>query len=191
MTLELYPVTPLPARSIIATTEYKTDVSSEQGGDPEIRYLRWNGRSKRTFYLTYNALAMTDAERNMISNFFQSRLGKAERFDYIDFGTRKWSKVYVGVGTGSEHAFDLPCFGGTSLTYYVNDTSVAGTFGAGAGANGRDRVTLYSAPVLNAVIKVTFKGQIVLPVRFDDDKLTEGIFYPLFTRVSVKLKEVF
>lgn len=76
-------------------------------------------------------------------------LYKHAHFPMFDGWWSRWAGLAVGTGDGAWTVFDLPgkSIDSSGLTMKLNGVPEAGyTFNAGAGADGRDRVTFSAAP---------------------------------------------
>lgn len=136
---------------------FRTSVSrfgKQAGNMPvDVAYRKWL-RPRYTFSLSWDLL--TPAQAREILKFLETLEGSQFAFDWFDWKPQYWINVHVAVGDGSTVTFDLPAKDSVDQQFYINGTTfVTGSVVNGAGADGRDRVTL-STPVPSGQI-LTFK----------------------------------
>lgn len=176
----VYPETPLPSEGYDLGDGYQTLMSEYPSG-------RSVAQAARQYPLLHAALTygrwLSEADLQPILLLHRNVRGRAGTFTFFEFQTAQWTKLYVGVGDAGTTVFDLPFKTGSSITYYVAGSVTAGTYSAGTGTDGRDRVTFASAPASGALIEVTATAQRAATCRFAEDVLT-------FTRLSAGRAEL-
>lgn len=165
----VYPETPKPASGYTLGDGYETLIS---GPYLSGRTVSQPGRQ----YPLLNAILsygpwLSESDLQPILLLHRNVRGRASTFTFFEFELASWTKLYVGVGDASTVTFDLPFKAGTSITYYVAGSVTAGTYSAGTGTDGRDRVTFSSAPASGALIEVTATAQRAATCRFASDSL--------------------
>lgn len=164
-----YPETPLPSSGYTLADGYQTLMS---GPYLSGRTVAQAGRQYPLLraVLTYGQwLSETDLQPILLLH--RNVRGRAATFTFFEFQAAQWTKLYVGVGDAGTTVFDLPFKSGTSRTYYVAGSVTAGTYSAGTGTDGRDRVTFASPPASGALIEVTATAQRAATCRFASDEL--------------------
>lgn len=178
-----------PAEGKTLSTDYPTDIVESRSGIEQRNGLSVLPRYRVELRWAQGEDSLTRV--NALWGFFRQTRGPLLPFVYFDFdAARVWTRVYVGLGTGAQTAFDLPSKSATSVTVNVAGVATAGTFAAGLGTNGRDRFTFGAAPALNAVIDVSFTGRIAVPMRFDHEDLSYEQFSVLLYAVGLRLRSV-
>ncbi len=195
MTLQVYPADPKPSYSYVLDHQFRTLVSEFESGK-ENRRSMWRF-PKRTFSLIYRVARMTDAERNVLYEFYETRKGSYEAFWFFDFIRRKWIDQYVGYGNGSAAVFDLPSMTTTQFPRVfvagVERTRVSHwNFLAGGGQGGADRIqfTAGNIPGAGQLITTNLEGFLRIKGRFKDDKMTEELFTVDLTNISINIFEL-
>jgi uncharacterized protein (TIGR02217 family) len=187
MTVEIYPATPIPYRTLVTSQAFKTVVSEYDYGNEQRFPLR--RFSKRNFDLQYR---ISYADRNTVHSFFRARGGKYDPFWFVDFSQREWTDEYVGRGDGATQTFDLHSLRtvSASTTIYVNGTSAPFTFASGGGQASSDRVTITTAPPSGALITSKFTGNLRIKGRFDDDALQEDLSNFRLVFLALRIVEI-
>ena len=182
MTAPLYSATIDPLIGYSVEPFFATQKTPLKAG-ADVTAAGWD-RARYRIKLPYRTDA-TDAAT--ISNFFEARTGPWGGFDFIDFHSRAWVGVYIGVGDGAEDTFDLPgVIISLATTLYADGIAIdLGDYGIdpAGGTNGRDRVIfgLGSEPAAGKVLTVSFTGQrIWANTHFDQESLPMGSV-PVYT----------
>lgn len=169
-----FPETPLPSSGYTLEDGYQSLVSEYPSG----RSVAQAARQYPLFRASLNyGPWLSEADLQPILLLHRNVRGRAGTFTFFEFQAQQWTKLYVGVGDAGTLTFDLPFKTGSSITYYVAGSSTAGTYSAGTGTDGRDRVTFGSPPASGALIEVTATAQRAATCRFVSDDLA-------FTRLN-------
>ena len=172
MTTALYPATIYPLIGYGVEPIFYTQTTPMKSG-ADVAEKLWDTARYR-INLPYRVSATNGAT---ILNFFDSRHGKYEAFDFVDFVSRAWTSVYVGAGTGSLAQFTIPFRFPSSLTVYVDGVaktfSTHWTYGAGLPAPARTVIefTIGNEPAAGEVVTIDATGYRYFLVRFDNDQI--------------------
>jgi hypothetical protein len=93
-TIDVFPLTPAPAYTYPLEESHRTTVTEMESGKTESNNL-WRF-SKKTFRLLYKYI--TDAERDILHNFYRNQRGSWKEFWLVDFKLRHWIDEFVGYG---------------------------------------------------------------------------------------------
>ncbi len=172
MTIELYPVSPIPSNTAYSVeSSFNTAINNmDSGAEVRRKLIRFG---KRTFTLGYNNKLV--ASRNTIHDFFMARGGAYDSFWFLDFKARSWYDEYIGRGTGAALTIDLHTKTTTSYAIYVDGVLKTGggtdyTFVSGGGTAGVDRLTWVNFPAAGSLITGNLTGYLRIKGRF----LTDG-----------------
>lgn len=173
--MALFPVTPTPSVPYTFTLSRALSRARYASGFERARVVR----SRRLYKATVTYPRSSSSDLASILDFLSDDALTASPFSWVDPApaTSVWKGMYVGVGTGAATVFDLPCRGGASgtTTVYVAGTPTGITFGAGTGADGRDRATFAVVPALGALITVDFTGQLEVWARLTDETTVDYV----------------
>jgi len=167
-------------------SSFKTLVSDFESGK-EQRRKRW-AFPKRRFTIPYNAI--DPDETDVLWKFYQERSGAYEAFWFIYPLRKKWYGEYLGVGNGTQVTFDLPSYQTESVYVYKDGVYSYWTFIDGGGQAGADRVEMGVTPEDGTILTADIDGQLRLPMRFEQDNLSEELFDYLLSRSQISLIEV-
>jgi uncharacterized protein (TIGR02217 family) len=179
------------SRGVSGGPERRTDVVTTASGREE-RNSRW-ANSRRTYNVGYGVKTIQQLQQ--VIDFFEGRRGRLHAFrfrDHVDFkscaanATPQRSDQNLGVGTGTQAAFQLVKRYGAPLREYVRVISapVAGTVVVGVNGiattaftvNAQTGVVTFNAgniPANGAVVTAGFEFDV--PVRFDTDAITVNL----------------
>lgn len=186
--MALYPETPKPQMPYQLTTNWKTIVSAFDSGKEQRRQKQLY--EKYDIVLTYNALSLADMAT--LWNFYVARKGSFEAFYFYTLETGSWTNLFIGMGDGATHIFDLPGKSTSSQKIYNNgvlqtlttDYSIV----AGGGVEDSDRVNFVAAPTANDILTCDIAGYMRIRCRFEEDKLTREGFQGILYKSGIKLK---
>ena len=137
---------------------------------------------------------LTPAEGLAIDAHVRAHAGAGLRFDWYDWRLLHWVWVPIALGDGATTVFDLPGKLVADLELFTGaGTAATGTIAAGAGANGRDRVTITSGAPASGVwlwCNATMR-RLFVDVRFESDRqpltrLLDSGYYGFRTRLVGK-----
>lgn len=150
-----------------AYTVRRSQFSADAAGLPHHVRYRKSLRPRYAFSLTWDHL--TEAQAREIIDFAASVEGGELTFDWFDWKPQYWTHVPVATGDGSTVTFDIPAKESLDHEFRVDGvTVVGGTVALGAGADGRDRVTLNSPVPADRPLTVHFYGRRQFTVSYDD-----------------------
>lgn len=180
---------PRQGYSIVPT--WSTSIVTSQSGIEQRRQQYTYPRHKITG-LKWGRDANSTTRLDTLYGFYQDCYGAYSPFAYFDFVTRTWAKQYVGVGTGAQLVWNMPSYGGSAFVVRVNNVIVGSgyTIGAGAGDNGRDKITFSVAPTLGHIITISFLGRRVFISRFMRDEMSYESFSASLFDIGFDLIEV-
>lgn len=128
----------------------------------------------------------------LIWQFYLSRNGGYEAFNYFLVQANTYEGEYVGTGDGSTVAFNLPSKQGGSYAIYVDgviqEETTDYTFSSEGGADGADLLTFVSAPSAGQRITYDFVGYLKIRGRFEDDSLEYVTFLDRIVNIGLKIK---
>lgn len=173
MTAALYPATIYPLIGYSIEHVFYTQATPMKSGVDVTEKIY--DRARYRIRLQYK---LSPSDASTLLKFHEARYGGYEAFDFYDFHKRQWANVYVGTGTGSTAAFDLPIRTVWTLapTIYLDGVEVGAsnyTISDNDGTNGRDKVTFDGGqePDAGKIITCDFTGIRVFSCRFDSDTL--------------------
>ena len=145
------------------------------GENRVVRY-RKSVKARWSFSLAWDLLS--PAEASLIDAHVIAAAGAHLTFDWFDWTPLHWMWVPVATADGVETVFDLPGDQSSDHEFFVGTSPVPSAFtvDAGAGADGRDRVTFAAAPAAgplwcNALMRRLF----VMTFEADDQPLTREL----------------
>ena len=170
--------------------QFKTLTSKFDELGEEKRKQKWL-YPRRHVSIGYKWLSLADGRT--IWQFYLSRKGAFEAFNFFYSRSDTYESEYVGTGDGSTTIFNLPNKSTTSFTLYKNGIEQTGsesnyTFSTGTGADGADKVTFAAAPDAGNRITCNFTGILKVRSRFAQDIQDFDTFYLLLIHMSIKLK---
>ena len=207
----LYPTTPVPDQPYVITDTYKTLSSPEfDSGKQTFKQLRNYPRFNATLTYGSNPSHFKWSDIWSLYSFFVQMKGSALTFDFIDFNGWdsspigiQWPNLYIGVGTGATTSFDVPMTSSSSFKLYnngvdiTNNLWVSGAFNdpmwkfhAGAGANGRDNIEFYTAPLAGHILEWYSVGQRVVVAHFNADVVSLNAFSNMLASTGLAIQEV-
>lgn len=162
--------------------EFRTLVSQFESGVETRKAKRTHPR--RNLRVSYTYLSKTNA--NTLWQFYLSRQGAYEAFNFFFVYSDTYEGEYVGEGDGSTTVFNLPSKSASSYTLYKDGVEQDGggvdyTFASGGGADGADKVTMVAAPSDGEVLTWDFTGYLKVRCRFLEDMLPFEVFFRLLT----------
>lgn len=191
--MAVYPSTPIPDDGYPEWDEFATDISD--GYALAVEYARQR-REASIFHASPTYSDKERAELETLYAFFLARHGRYEAFSYFSFvgwdlspvGTR-WPDLLVGVHDGSTTTWDLPIKSSSSRTLKLaGATTTSFTFAAGAGADGKDRVTGL-AGTAGDLITLDAVGLRWARMRFVADIMRFENFCNMLTRTGLEMVE--
>lgn len=184
-----------PAEGSTVEASYPVEIVESRSGIEQRRALSAFPRHKVRVKWERDMNAATRV--NTLWDFYRQTRGALLPFVYFDFDdARTWTEVYVGTGNGSALVFDLPMLNGSSVTVKVNGTTKTPTthytIAAGAGANGRDKLTFTAgnAPASGALVTVTFTGRRSFAMRIASEALSYSVMSALIYSTGLEMVEV-
>lgn len=181
-----------PQEGIEIADAYNTRITTSQTGYEQRRQLQAFPRAALSA-MKWDRSENASTRLDSLWDFYQQCRGALLPFIYFDLGTqRTWGHTFVGVGTGAQSVWDLPSKSATYSAVYVGGASVSNyTVAAGAGSNGRDRITFTSPlPASGKIIQATFTGQRAWVVRFANDRMSYRAFAVNLYEFGLELIEV-
>ena len=127
------------------------------GDRPSAQSHRKTLRPRTSFRMSWTLLEQSELEQILD----HLALVGGDPFTWFHWRSgRTWRWVPMGTGDGTSLAFDVPGKETTGLTVIQNGTTVAGgSVTSSGGTDGRDLVTLSSAPPLGTRLAATFTGR--------------------------------
>jgi len=169
---------------------FKTLISNFDDLGEEQRKQKWL-YPKRTVPLTYRRKSKADART--LWQFYLSRKGAYEAFNFFLNQANTYQGEYVGTGDGSTTVFNLPAKNSSDYTVYKNGVAQEGggtdyTFAAGAGTDGADKITFVAAPASGDRITYDFTGNLKIRCRFAEDYQDYETFYGRLVNMGIELE---
>ena len=168
---------------------WKTLISAFDDLGYETRKQKWL-YPRRTITLQYTGHSKTDGRT--LWQFYLSRKGAYEAFNYFVGFSNTYTGEYVGSGDGATVIFNLPAKNSSAYTVYKNAVAQSGggvdyTFAAGAGADGADKITFVAAPDAGDRITYDFTGNLKIRCRFAEDYLDFETFWDRAVMMGIVL----
>jgi hypothetical protein len=174
---------------IVEVVGNKVLVSNFDELGQEQRKLKWL-YPRRNITLSYRFL--TRANARTIWQFYLSRSGIYEAFNFFLNYSDTYEGEYVGSGDGSTTVFNLPSKGASSYSIYLDSNlqteGTDYTFTQNGGVDGADKVTFATAPTSGQRITYDFTGYLKIRCRFAENILTLEQMYNKLVSIGVKLK---
>lgn len=146
---------------------------------------------KRNLQLSYQYLSDTNART--LWQFYLSRQGPYEAFNFFFVYLDTYVDEYVGEGDGTTTVFNLPSMQAASYVLYKNSVvqnagGVDYTFASEGGADGADKVIMIAAPSDGDILTFDFTGYLKVRSRFREDVQSFEVFFRLLTSIGMNLK---
>ncbi len=177
-----FPESPVPQYPFILDPEFKTLVTDLDGAGED--------RIQKNSYPLYNANAryetLTQAEMQILYNFFMARCGMAEAFYFYDVVNMDHVGQYCGTADGGTQIFDIPGKSTSAQAVYLEGIEQIETTDyvilTEGGASNADRIDFVSDPGVGKIVTLDFTGYLRGRGRFAVDRLPRELFtVALFT----------
>jgi len=146
---------------------------------------------RRNVTLQYKGKSKADART--VWQFYLSRNGPFEAFNFFSCRSDTYEGEYAAVGDGSTTIFNLPAKNSSNYTVYKNGIEQSGggvdyTFSAGGGTDGADKITFVGAPDAGDKITYDFTGNLKVRCVFAEDYQDYETFYDRFVNLGIVLR---
>jgi len=178
-----------PANPESVHIQWKTLISSFDDLGYETRKQKWL-YPRRNIILQFVDKSIADGRS--LWQFYLSRKGTHEAFNYFFPFSNIYTFEYVGTGDGATVIFNLPAKTSSSYTVYKNAVAQSGggvdyTFAGGGGTDGADKITFVAAPDAGDRITYSFTGILKVHCRFAKDDLTYETLWNDLVGVGIEL----
>lgn len=145
---------------------------------------------KRRLRLVYNALTLDDVSR--IWNFHQRMKGAFSSFAFQFSHKEEWLEEYIGKGDGAKTIWKLPVYSYEWLKIYKNEIlqTLTTHYTISTDSDGFKQVTFVTAPAIDDVITIDFRGVPQIVARFTEDEIPKTIFTSVLTSMGLEIVEV-
>jgi len=168
---------------------WKTLISAFDDLGEEKRKQKWL-YPRRNIPLEYKGHSKADGR--ILWQFYLSREGSYEAFNYFTGFSNTYVGEYVGTGDAATTIFNLPAKTSSAYTVYKNAVAQSGggvdyTFAGGGGADGADKITFVAAPAAGDRITYDFTGTLKVRCRFAEDYLDFETFWDRAVAMGILL----
>lgn len=185
-----FPVDPVPQYPLQITQNWKTIISTFDGGQEQRR----RKLDFATYDVTLTFSALTQDEVDTLWAFYTAQGGAFNEFYFFVPYIETHVGLFVGVGDGTKEIFDIPgVIDGTTKIYFDGIEQAAAGYDllVGGGVEGSDRVDFDTAPGAGVVISCDFTGYQRIRCRFSEDRMTKERFEAAIFKTGLNLKGLY